>query len=104
MAFDGAFVYNASTDTLHVWDVNPTEFQTSHQQILERLGCDKNSCVGGSFKKDGSISFRSRTINNRNFGVTDLSNTKIAERIKRIRIVYNMNFEILNPYKLKYNS
>ncbi len=100
----GAFVYNAKLKKFHFWDTHPSVSQTSHQKILDRLGYKTGDCIGGSIKENGELSFRSNTINLKNFHITDVDGTNISNEIRNFATsqynpVYNMNYQIENLFK-----
>lgn len=102
----GAFVYNKKLKKLHVWNTLPSIFQTSHQKMLDRLGYSIDDCVGGSIKGNGDVSFRSRSINLKNFGNQDISASDISDEIRHILTsgtipIYNMDYQITKIF-LKY--
>ena len=96
----GAFVYDTKSGNFHFYDVEPGWFSTSHEKILARLKYKSEDCVGGSIKEDGSIHFRSRSINETNYGMVDMQYSPYAKEIRKKLdngcIVHNMNYFIKN--------
>lgn len=94
----GAFVYDTKSKNFHFYDVEPDRFSTSHEKILARLKYKPEDCIGGSIKEDGSIHFRSRSINEENHGLADMQYSPAAKEIREKLdsgcIVHNMNYVI----------
>mgnify|MGYP001607044223 FL=1 len=71
---------------IHISDEKPSSINgynvTAHEKILEKTGWNIYDCVGGSIKLDGTIEFRSKSINEMNFGMTDISETDLARLIE----------------------
>lgn len=78
------FVFNAKTGELYSHNFQPTEEKTAHQRLLSVLEWNVDDCVGGSIKENGSIEFRSKSINERNSSLVDLSQTSHAKTITRL--------------------
>lgn len=75
------YVFDEENDRLALGEYKPgPNGHTAHQRLAHRAKIDRANAVGGSVKPDGSMEHRSRSINETNYGVTDMSGTYQARR------------------------
>ena len=61
-----------ATGDLYVGKMNPTQSRTAHAGVVKEYGVEE-PVVGGSIKANGSIVFKSETINNDTLGMCDVT-------------------------------
>ena len=68
------WIYNPSDQTIYYGSFHPTANLTAHQRLARSVGIHGNThLIGGSFKSDGSMQFRSESKNLRVAGACDVS-------------------------------
>ena len=96
------FVYNIKKKELYISNEYPDTIYgfevTAHQKLLIKKEWEIEDCAGGSIKSDGTIEFRSKSINEVNFGMIDIEGTKLAEEIRK-KIYENRQYENRQIYK-----
>jgi len=72
------WIYNPSDQMIYYGSFHPTKNSTAHQRLARSIGLHGNThLIGGSFKNDGSMQFRSESQNNRIAGQCDISDNNL---------------------------
>lgn len=91
------FLFNTKKIQFYLGDKKPLVYGdleiTSHLQLIIESGWKIRDCIGGSIKNDGSIEFRSKSINEENYGMIDIGHTRQAS------VVENLLHKFLNKLR-----
>lgn len=95
-------VYDKTTGYSYEDNLKPTSKHTAHEQILIKNGLNRKDCVGYSVKDDGSLGFRSESINRKNSWGWSCSDTKFKKEIESGRS-YFQDQRTFNPNSAERN-
>lgn len=74
------WIYNPDDQMIYYGNFHPTKNMTAHQRLARSVGIHGNThLIGGSFKKDGTMQFRSGSQNIRIGGERDLSDNYLLQ-------------------------
>jgi hypothetical protein len=75
------WVYDPCTGTVYTANYHPCGTGTAHQRLAHSVGLSSSGLIGGSIKADGTIAFRSESLNAVNYGMCDMSHSMFSSYI-----------------------